>query len=94
MAPVETEYYDLVCGPVLDVAASDVLIIALRNSPGSLATVAVCLRGCKRYRFEEGLSEASHEGSIPFALSANSPSRFALIFVLSPRFFISLVPPG
>jgi hypothetical protein len=64
MAPVETEYYDLVCSHALNEASSGVLTISLRDTLVSLEPVAGCLCGGKRHRFEEGLSEASYEGSL------------------------------
>lgn len=48
----------------LNEATSGVLIISLRDTLVSLEPVAGCLRGGKRYRFEEGLSEAGYEGSL------------------------------
>ena len=48
----------------LNEATSGVLIISLRDTLVSLEPVAGCLCGGKRYRFEEGLSEAGYEGSL------------------------------
>ena len=61
MTPVETEYYDLVGSHFLDKEVG-LLITSVRDTLVSLETVAGCLCGGWRYRFEEGLSEASYEG--------------------------------
>lgn len=63
MAPVETEYYDLVCSRLHE-AVLGMLIMPLHDTPGTLETVAGGLCGGERHRLEEGLSEAGYEGSL------------------------------